>query len=161
MPASQEFLLIGGDYEENVMRWCQPDYRDSDEVHSITKDYLDEAREYLEHPAHIDIISLNSCICSNAASINALPDCTFHHFPVIDFTTPSKDQAIAIHDIIKAAVATAKHNVLIYCGYGHGRTGTALYAYSILSGRQSYLKRTAEDDYHVENDAQHGFLASL
>jgi protein tyrosine phosphatase len=161
MTAPQDFLLIGDDYEEDVMRWCQPDYRDSDEVHSITTAYLDDARDFLQNPAHIDIISLNSCVCSNAAAINALANCTFHHFPVTDFTSLSGEQAISIHGIIAAAVATANHNALIYCGYGHGRTGTALYAYTILSGRQAYNRSTAEDDYHVENDAQHGFLASL
>ena len=61
-----------------------------------------------------------------AAEITLLKnaDITYHHLPVVDFQAATLEQlrdAYAVIDKLDSGT-----NVIVHCGYGHGRTGTGI-----------------------------------
>ncbi|KJZ68267.1 hypothetical protein HIM_12345 [Hirsutella minnesotensis 3608] len=80
---------------------------------------------------------------------------------VADLTSPTVGQLRQAYD----AFRRHKTGTLVWCGYGHGRTGTAVSAIQILSetGRGSGYKFTDEDfnKNHVETETQLKTLRAL
>ncbi|KIY66178.1 phosphatases II [Cylindrobasidium torrendii FP15055 ss-10] len=77
------------------------------------------------------------------------------HLPVVDFTAPSMDQ-------IKRAVTfwskAPKTNMLVHCGYGHGRTGTMITALQLwMTNGHLGLDSTMTANY-VEREVQREVL---
>jgi len=102
-----------------------------------------------------NIISLNSEALSpeeqgrlRAAGI------TYTHIHLPDFTAPTREQFDRIHER-----APSDRVTLVYCGYGHGRTGTAISALQLYNGR-----RMRERDFRahrVEDRSQFAALEAL
>lgn len=81
----------------------------------------------------------------------------YKHEKVADFGVPTETQFKDVHRLWKAA----KHCHL-YCGWGHGRTGTYVSGIQILEG--VYKTQPKEADYkknHVEADEQMQALDAL
>ncbi|KAJ7638091.1 protein-tyrosine phosphatase-like protein [Mycena rosella] len=83
---------------------------------------------------------------------------TYFHSPIVDFSVPTVDQ---MQDICREFVRNRDQNPprssLVYCGYGHGRTGTVITGIQMLLGRR-FPNRAAYRDNHVETGAQMDFL---
>ncbi|OCL11074.1 hypothetical protein AOQ84DRAFT_387079 [Glonium stellatum] len=122
--------------------------RDSDQrMDSVAVDIL-QARG-IRH-----IISLNSLPLSQE-EISRLNDANirYSHFPVPDFTAPTIAQLQGI------ILAMQNEPTLVYCGYGYGRTGTAISA--ILMSKDQKLTRFDFDGHHVQTEAQRKMLGRL
>ncbi|KAI0248926.1 hypothetical protein BJV78DRAFT_737788 [Lactifluus subvellereus] len=81
---------------------------------------------------------------------------SYTHLSVVDFQAPTLD------DLDQAQQAYTSHisgRTLVYCGYGHGRTGTVITALQLYMGRD----RTHADYYanHVEDPSQFAVLDQL
>lgn len=103
-----------------------------------------------------NIISLNSVVL-DSATIKALKGqgISYTQYKVADFQPPTLDQLVAIGKNY-GTMAKAKKNTLVYCGYGHGRTGTAVSAIQIQAGVSANY-----DGNHVETDGQKDVLNKL
>ncbi|KAJ8462423.1 hypothetical protein ONZ51_g10917 [Trametes cubensis] len=98
------------------------------------------------------ILSLNEQPYTDAArAMLVKASIEYLHLPVKDFHAPTLDQ-------IKSAVTfwskAPVSNMLVHCGYGHGRTGTMITALQLwMTNGHLDLDRTMSDN-HVERDVQ-------
>ncbi|WP_144394214.1 protein-tyrosine phosphatase family protein [Pleionea sediminis] len=82
----------------------------------------------------------------------------FSHFKTKDFTAPDIENLKEAASLISEGELTE-----LYCGYGHGRTGTAVTAYQIYNGdikTEAQLDQKMSDN-HVETSAQKAVLKEL
>ncbi|KAF2963273.1 hypothetical protein GQX73_g10285 [Xylaria multiplex] len=102
------------------------------------------------------VISVNEEVLDWTAQEGLLQrDITYFHSRIPDFGTPTLDQLQQIHESQQNQRAT-----LVYCGYGHGRTGTVISALQILRGRR-FRSRADFERNHVETSGQLQVLRQL
>jgi len=102
-----------------------------------------------------NIISLNSEKLS-AEEQNRLRvvEITYNHIGVVDFTAPTREQFDLIHECAPGGRVT-----LVYCGYGHGRTGSAISALQLYYGRR--MREIDFRENRVEDRTQYTALQAL
>ncbi|MFT0476247.1 dual specificity protein phosphatase family protein [Pseudomonas antarctica] len=110
-----------------IFRASQPYYNDSEDT---AQRFDANAIALLKNYGIKGIISLNQKLLeSNSAAALSNESITYHHLEVKDFNTPTAAELIQGCKAIDSALA--KGNVLVYCGFGQGRTGTMMTAYEI------------------------------
>ncbi|MEU5692316.1 hypothetical protein [Actinosynnema sp. NPDC020468] len=164
-PAEPTPLAEWDAVEPGVLYRCQqPGYEprlDRDTPHAFT----DAQILFLRAHAISLVLSANS-IALEDADVAALRDAgiDYRHFPVTDYTAPTRDQ------VIRASTALAANSrdggaSLVYCGFGHGRTGTFVTAWEILTDhplRQAAASvRELCEANHVERQTQRDLLERL
>ncbi|KAJ7638089.1 protein-tyrosine phosphatase-like protein [Mycena rosella] len=83
---------------------------------------------------------------------------TYFHSPIVDFSVPTVDRMQNIfREFVRNRDQNPPRSSLVYCGYGHGRTGTVITGIQMLLGRR-FPNRAAYRDNHVETGAQMDFL---
>lgn len=99
-----------------LARSSAPHYTDE------SQNMSDDAIQYLVDHGITNVTSLNQVPLTNDV-IERLRErgITYLHLPVEDFTAPTIDQLCKAHASYVSAQTT-----LVYCGYGHGRTGTVI-----------------------------------
>ena len=116
---------------------------------------------------HMDPGTPNICLFSNVRPNiwrrnEHPPECSpvgttlsYYHYSVKDFKAPTSDQFNSIKDNLLNGTSPK----LVYCGYGHGRTGTVVSAYMIWNSQT-----LSHDDYRhnlVEEEVQFDALDKL
>ncbi|RDA90061.1 putative heat-labile enterotoxin [Ophiocordyceps camponoti-saundersi (nom. inval.)] len=119
-------------------------------------------RDALKQRGIKTVISLNSQ-ATNPKFRDVFKDEVFYKaVPVEDFSAPTPKQLQQITDIYMHS--REKGGVLIWCGYGHGRTGTAISAIQIRlqaelpDGKGVKLTHADFNANHVETEKQLGVL---
>ncbi|MEU4806233.1 hypothetical protein [Actinosynnema sp. NPDC023587] len=88
----------------------------------------------------------------------------YEHFPVVDFTAPTREQVVRASTIIQRTGQEGNAS-LVYCGFGHGRTGTFVTAWEILTDHplREQAASLAELCHanHVERAEQEALLERL
>ncbi|KAL7822053.1 hypothetical protein V8C26DRAFT_389781 [Trichoderma gracile] len=108
-----------------LARSSAPHYRSSD----LDQNMDAEALEFLKSQGITGIISLNACPLPATATTRLQGyGMTYNHIPVTEFCAPSLDQLRELWDVYGRQTVT-----LIYSGFGHGRTGTAISALQLYS----------------------------
>ncbi|KAI0546398.1 hypothetical protein F4679DRAFT_557783 [Xylaria curta] len=79
----------------------------------------------------------------------------YFHSPITDFGAPTIRQLRDIHQASQRFYPS-----LVYCGYGHGRTGTVISALQILRGRRFHSRAEFERN-HVGTRGQLDVLRDL
>ncbi|ODA84167.1 hypothetical protein RJ55_02685 [Drechmeria coniospora] len=128
-----------------------PNYEGRDSTQRITAETI----EFLRENDITNVISLNEEADSDhiilalaAANIDYTP------LPVTDYQSPT------LHDLERgwASFLHRRNGALIWCGYGHGRTGTMVTALQMYSQQQrSEFRPWTSDDYRsnfVESESQ-------
>ena len=131
-----------------LARSSSPNYMSTDADQRMTP----EAVSFLHANGITNIISLNKYPLSKKEQDLLSPLITYTHIPVPDFTAPTLDQ-------LQLANSRFIGTTLVYCGYGHGRTGTIISALQLYSGHALTL-----NDYranHVETNTQMDVLNQL
>ncbi|KAF9631118.1 hypothetical protein BFW01_g1980 [Lasiodiplodia theobromae] len=108
-----------------------------------------------------DIISLNE-VELGAEVVQALLEKGISYLwsPIEDFGAPTEDGWKSIKERYQKNKAENKPT-LVYCGYGHGRTGTIISALQILDGCRFRNLRECSEKHHVEKAVQWEFLDTL
>ncbi|CAI9007310.1 dual specificity protein phosphatase family protein [Pseudomonas sp. fls2-241-R2A-110] len=110
-----------------VFRSSQPYYNDKDDT---LQKFDASAITLLKNYGIKGIISLNQKLLEGtSASELSKESITYHHLEVKDFNTPTAQELMQGCKAIDSALS--KGNVLVYCGFGQGRTGTMMTAYEI------------------------------
>lgn len=139
-----------------LARSSAPHYVDNDKDQN-----MDEASiEFLVHNGLRNIISLNS-VKLTAPVVKKLEQkgISYFHSPIPDFKAPTLAQLGEIHKNFEEKKKSHKPS-LVYCGYGHGRTGTIVSALQIYNGRR-FPDHKAYDVNHVEKEEQRAVLDQL
>ncbi|THC87932.1 hypothetical protein EYZ11_012623 [Aspergillus tanneri] len=156
--AFHRFELVGEHTDPNhvLARSSAPSYIDE-----LGKDGTQELSirqaDFLKENGFDNIISLNSERLSQAEE-NLLKErgIGYTHLPVKDFHPPTLDD-------LRTGVAEYNNHraTLVWCGFGHGRTGTMISAIQIEVNAKSGLERLTEDLFkknHVEKESQFKIL---
>ncbi|KAI0248924.1 hypothetical protein BJV78DRAFT_1284371 [Lactifluus subvellereus] len=141
-----------------LARASAPNYDDTATADpDSTQNMDDNAVQFLVANGITNVISMNTYELS-ATEKQRLTDnnISYTHLSVVDFQAPTLD------DLDQAQQAYTSHisgRTLVYCGYGHGRTGTVITALQLYMGRD----RTHADYYanHVEDPSQFAVLDQL
>ncbi|KAI2631089.1 hypothetical protein GGS21DRAFT_163170 [Xylaria nigripes] len=108
-----------------LARSAAPHYRSDD----LDQNMDGEAIECLVRQRITNVISLNTgCLPQEAVEQLRHRGISYDHIPVPDFHAPTLDQLHLLHDIYRG-----QHTTLIFCGFGHGRTGTAVSALQLFT----------------------------
>ncbi|KJZ76876.1 hypothetical protein HIM_03753 [Hirsutella minnesotensis 3608] len=143
---------------EKLARSSAPHYHGKDSDQTLTK----ESVAFLKSQGITHVIGVNSD-AENEEIRSRLRQggIDYTALVVADLTSPTVGQLRQAYD----AFRRHKTGTLVWCGYGHGRTGTAVSAIQILSetGRGSGYKFTDEDfnKNHVETETQLKTLRAL
>ena len=106
------------------------------------------------------VISLNEFgLAADVIETLAARGITYLHSAIGDFGAPSLNQLQTIRNHFQAQKQLGNPS-LVYCGYGHGRTGTAVSALQMYEGR-NFGNRSAYRDNHVETSSQMDILDQL
>ena len=106
------------------------------------------------------IISLNEFgLADDVVGMLVSRGIAYLHSPIGDFGAPSLDQLQTIHNYFLTQKQLGKAS-LVYCGYGHGRTGTIVSALQMYDDR-NFANRSAYRDKHVETSSQMDALDQL
>ncbi|RCI07744.1 putative heat-labile enterotoxin [Ophiocordyceps polyrhachis-furcata BCC 54312] len=139
---------------DQLYRSSAPFYTGEDTSHQakeITRDALKQRNIKT-------VISLNSDAGNPKFRTVFGPDIAYKAVPVQDYTAPTPKELQRITDIFMGN--RKRGGVLVWCGYGHGRTGTAISAIQIrvqaeLPGlKHAKLARADFEANHVETDKQ-------
>ncbi|KAB8226793.1 protein-tyrosine phosphatase family protein [Aspergillus alliaceus] len=137
--------------DNRLARSNAPYYQSKDSDQRIDN----KAVNFLKQKGIQTIISLNSRSLSSAEKkLLEQNKITYHHVPVEDYQAPTLDDLAAIWAYYQNGGCT-----VVWCGYGWGRTGTAISAIQLYSGES-----LNHDDYkanHVETDPQIKVLDEL
>jgi len=101
-----------------------------------------------------------------AVAAGSVPVTQFRHVPVVDFGIPATaEEKRALTEAARTTVTDLKagRNVLVHCGYGHGRTGMFAIAVFLCAGMElhSATALVAASGSAPEKDVQRAFLRSL
>jgi protein-tyrosine phosphatase len=142
-----------------LFRSSAPNYQDdtSNSDADSTQDMNDAAVQFLLLHKISNVISVNSHELPPAAQRRlADKSISYKHLPVPDYHAPT------LYDLEQAQHAFTSHfssATLVYCGFGHGRTGTVITALQLYGGRDR--KRGDYRDNHVETQDQMDVLDQL
>ncbi len=147
-PVFQRFQWV---IERQLARASAPSYNGHDSDQSMTP----RAVQFLLDHGINNVISLNQFSLSDD-EIGLLNgnQIEYTHLEVKDFQPPTLAQLEAV-----ISLASSGRVTLVYCGYGHGRTGTAISALQISMGRR--LSHVDYEGNHVETEAQMQVLDQL
>ncbi|PHH66662.1 hypothetical protein CDD81_6499 [Ophiocordyceps australis] len=144
---------------DRLARSSAPHYSCDDSDQQLT----DSSIEFLKQNGINHIISLNSQANDPAIeSMLTAHGITYTPLPVADFTSPTVEQ---LNDGYISFRADRSGATLVWCGFGHGRTGVMVTALQMF--RQSekssptQLSRNDYTDNHVETDNQVTLLDRL
>jgi hypothetical protein len=113
---------------DRFARSSAPHYVTSDEDQTMDM----EAVNFLVRYSITNIISLNTQpLSKRELLLLSCHEITYTHIAVADYHSPTPDEFDAINSSFKNSDTT-----LVYSGYGHGRTGTAVSALQLYSGRR-------------------------
>ncbi|PHH92906.1 hypothetical protein CDD83_3737 [Cordyceps sp. RAO-2017] len=146
---------------DKIARSSAPHYDDrvgKDETQDMAADSI----KFLKQQGITHVISLNH-YADNDKIRKALQQANIAYtpLPTKDFSPPTKEQ------LQEAWKAFSKYpaSSLVYCGYGHGRTGTLISALQIYAESEKSspgsLTRADYDKNHVEKDTQRQLLDTL
>jgi len=126
---------------DRLARSSAPHYQSEDSDQHLT----DESIAFLVGNKIEHVISLNS-LADDSAIKKKLKDnnIAYTPLPVADFTAPT------LRDLEKGNTEYKKHRegTLVWCGYGHGRTGTMVSGLQIYAENdKKYPKQLSHDDY--------------
>ncbi|KAI0545482.1 hypothetical protein F4679DRAFT_561093 [Xylaria curta] len=110
--------------DDKLARSSAPHYNGEDSSQMLD----DKSIQFLQQEKIEHVISLNS-EANNSAISKKLKDnkIAYTPLPVKDFTAPTEDQL----KTGKEAYRKHRKGTLVWCGYGHGRTGTMITALQI------------------------------
>lgn len=110
-----------------VFRSSQPYYNGTDDT---PQKFDADAVALLNNYGIKGLISLNKKLLdSTSAAVISAANITYHHLAVKDFEAPTAPELLQGCKSIDSALT--KGNVLVFCGFGQGRTGTMITAYDI------------------------------
>ncbi|CAG8605945.1 24698_t:CDS:1 [Dentiscutata erythropus] len=149
----QIFKRFKWEIRGKLARSSAPHYNEEEGDKSQKMD--DDAIKFLVKNDIKNVISLNEFIL-NKEEIEKLREhnIDYLHLPVDDFTAPTIDQLREAYASYKQALTT-----LVYCGYGHGRTGTVIAAFSLIGHRYTYAQY--HELFYVEQEEQYEVLDRL
>ncbi|RGB31989.1 hypothetical protein C1646_744092 [Rhizophagus diaphanus] len=135
-----------------LARSSAPHYTGHDESQNMD----DDAIQFLVDNGINNVISMNQIVLTDGV-IEKLRKrgISYLNLPVEDFKAPTIKQ---LHDAYNSYLP-AQRTTLVYCGYGHGRTGTVIAAIMLLSGNP--LTRDDYHKFHVEKKVQEDVLDEL
>ncbi|KAI1359174.1 hypothetical protein F5Y08DRAFT_332528 [Xylaria arbuscula] len=135
-----------------LARSSAPHYRSADSDQKMDE----EAIQYLEHHQITGIISLNQFrLPQKAVDQLRARGIKYDHIPVVDFAAPTLQQLYQLRDYYQSQTCS-----LIYCGYGHGRTGTAVSALQLFINQGNVSEETFKNN-NVEQPSQFEVLREL
>ena len=103
------------------------------------------------------VISVNQLVLPQAQrDLLEKNNIQYHHFPIPDFTAPTMEQLRAIWGTVKNLDGSVGAT-LVYCGYGHGRTGTVICALQMALSKCSMTQAEYKNN-HVETQEQQDIL---
>ncbi|CAG8636898.1 10717_t:CDS:2, partial [Funneliformis caledonium] len=148
-PAFRRFEWV---ISNRLARSSTPHYTGNDGSQNMD----DDAIQYLVDHGINNVISLNQFRLTDDV-IGRLKErgINYLHLPVADYTAPTIYQLRQAYD----SYFPAQRTTLVYCGYGHGRTGTVIAAFMLLSGNQ--LTHNEYCKFHVETQEQYDVLDEL
>lgn len=135
--------------DDKLARSSAPHYSTADSDQKLTDDSIRFLKDNkIEH-----VISLNSQADSNDDLKTKLKnnDIAYTPLPVKDFHAPTSNE------LSKGNTEYRKHRngTLVWCGYGHGRTGTMVTALQIYAEKdKSSPEKLSHDDYKKNNVEQ-------
>ncbi|KID81506.1 protein-tyrosine phosphatase [Metarhizium guizhouense ARSEF 977] len=143
---------------DRLARSSAPNYLWSDSDQNLTPDSI----KFLQQQEITHVISLNH-EANNEDITLALQNAgiAYTPLPIEDFGTPT------LEDFQKGYEGFKKHRTgtLVWCGFGHGRTGTMISALQIYIENEKPspqpLTREDYDNNHVEEDGQRAILDKL
>ncbi|KAA8646682.1 uncharacterized protein ATNIH1004_005357 [Aspergillus tanneri] len=152
------FKLVDEHTDPNhiLARSSAPSYIDELEKDG-TQELSVRQADFLKENGFDNIISLNSQRLSEAEEdLLKKRGIDYTHLPVKDFHPPTLDD-------LRTGVAEYNNHraTLVWCGFGHGRTGTMISAIQIEVNAKSGLERLTEDLFkknHVEKESQFKIL---
>ena len=142
-----------------LARSSAPNYHDTVAADNPdnTQNMDDTAVQFLVDNSITNVISMNAYELSDIERRRfSENNISYTHLPVVDFAAPTFAQ------LVRARQAYYSHisgRTLVYCGYGHGRTGTVITALKLYMGVEQM-----HDDYranHVEDQSQFAVLDQL
>ncbi|POR33691.1 Protein-tyrosine phosphatase [Tolypocladium paradoxum] len=141
-----------------VARSSAPHYVAHDSDHMVTPETI----KFLNNEGITHVISLNhEAHAHHIKTALANGGIAYTPLPVPDFGPPT------LQDFKKGWEAFVKHRsgTLVWCGYGHGRTGTMISALQTYAEKEKLspqaLTREDYDNNHVEREAQKQVLEEL
>jgi protein tyrosine phosphatase len=146
--------VVNGPGERPLARASAPNYDDGIGLDN-TQSMDDAAVQFLVAHGITNVISMNGIELSDEEKKRlSAHSISYTHLPVVDFQAPTLSQLEqAQHSY------TSHSSTLVYCGYGHGRTGTVISALQLYWGQD----RT-HGDYrtnHAETEGQMDVLDQL
>lgn len=162
VPPTMSSELVGGEIFHRfkwvvpgrLARSSAPYYQGKDSHQKID----DAAVRVLGEYGIRNIISLNShSLTQNEIDQLGKAGIAYTHIGLPDFSAPTLSQFATMNSVYKSVDSGA---TLVWCGYGHGRTGTVITALQMYGGRLPM----SHDDYrenHVETQAQVNVLDEL
>jgi len=122
--------VVNGPGERPLARSSAPNYND-DIGEDNTQSMDDAAVQFLVARGITNVISMNRVPLSDKEK-KRLSDhgISYTHLPVPDFQPPSLSQLLDAQNSY-----TSHSSTLVYCGYGHGRTGTVISALQLYRGQ--------------------------
>jgi hypothetical protein len=128
---------------DRLARSSAPSYAGKDSGQKLTDDSI----QFLKEQNLTHVISLNSEANDEAIKKKLKDnDIAYTPLPVKDFTAPTLDQLSTGN----TAYRNHRAGTLVWCGYGHGRTGTMITALQIYAEKDregSDRKDVTHDDY--------------
>ncbi len=116
----------------------------------------DNAIKFLEKCKIKNVISLNEFRLPETAIMKLdSKKIKYLHLKVKDYDAPKIGQLRDAHKSYNKAQTT-----LVYCGFGHGRTGTAIAAFKLYEGKR-YTRDQYRKLFHVETKEQCDVLDEL
>lgn len=123
-------------------------YYSSGDQHSLDK----KATDFLKTSGIKHVISLNSKAVSNTEIKEKLlaAGIAYTPLPVADFTAPTEEQLSTGNEAYK------KHRdgTLVWCGYGHGRTGTMITALQIFAIKDKTPREILGHEHYKKNHVE-------
>ncbi|CAB4426389.1 unnamed protein product [Rhizophagus irregularis] len=137
---------------KRLARSSAPHYTGRDESQNMDNDAI----QFLVDNGINNVISMNQISLTDDV-IERMQErgISYLNLPVEDYTAPTIRQLREAYD----SYLPAQRTTLVYCGYGHGRTGTVIAAFMLLSGNQ--LTRDDYHNFHVEEKVQEDVLDEL
>lgn len=138
--------MPGGD---KLARSSAPNYDGEDSDQKLTQKSI----KFLQEQKITHVISLNSLANDDDTIKKKLTDNSIAYtpLPVEDFHAPTAQQ------LSDGNAAYRKHRTgtLVWCGYGHGRTGTMITALQIYAEKdQGYQRQTLDHDDYEKNHVE-------
>ena len=139
-----------------VYRSSAPNYQGYDESQMLTP----TAVKFLTDNNVYSIISFNrQPYNSSEKELLEAENIKYLHLPVQDFTPPTIDQLKEAIAFFNSPELTPSTGTLIHCGYGKGRTGTAVTAMQLdATGGKDPDESMWQSENHVERPAQMAIL---